>query len=176
MWIQTFRDNVTLNVFTVDIYLCFDDGYIFEDILNKSINVYVPMSNNCINISVLSTLAFGRKTDDDIYEVWTFKAHGIENILFLHGNKWGDRDSNGYHQYDACGSIYTGVIMGAMASQITNLTIVYSTVFSDADQRRHESSASLAFVRGIHRPVTWKMFPFDDVIMIFFFVEKMTSP
>ena len=65
--------------------------------------------------------------------------------------------------------------MGAMASQITSLTIVYSTVYSDADQRKHQSSASLAFVWGIHRgpvnsphkwPVTRKMFPFHDVIMI----------
>ena len=64
--------------------------------------------------------------------------------------------------------------MGAVASQITSLTIVYSTVDSDADQSKHQSSASLAFVRGIHRgpmnfphkwPVTRKMFPFDDVIM-----------
>ena len=64
--------------------------------------------------------------------------------------------------------------MGAIASQITSLTIVYSIVYSDADQRKHQSSASLAFVRGIHRgpvnsphkwPVTRKMFPFDDVIM-----------
>ena len=69
---------------------------------------------------------------------------------------------------------YTDVIMGAVASQITSLTIVYSTVYSDADQRKHQSSASLAFVWGIHRgpvnspqkwPVTRKMFPFDDVIM-----------
>ena len=61
-----------------------------------------------------------------------------------------------------------------MASQITSLTIVYSTVHSGADQRKHQSSASLAFVWGIHRPpvnspqkwpVTQKMFPFDDVIM-----------
>ena len=36
--------------------------------------------------------------------------------------------------------------MGTMASQITSLTIVYSTVYSDADQRKHQSSASLAFV------------------------------
>ena len=43
------------------------------------------------------------------------------------------------------------VIMGAIASQITSLTIVYSTVYSDADQRKHQSAASLAFVRGIHR-------------------------
>ena len=65
--------------------------------------------------------------------------------------------------------------MGAIASQITSLTIVYSTVYSGADQSKHQSSASLAFVWGIHRgpvnsphkwPVTRKMFPFDDVIMI----------
>ena len=43
------------------------------------------------------------------------------------------------------------VIMGAMASQITSLNIVYSTVYSDADHRTHQSSASRAFVRGIHR-------------------------
>ena len=41
--------------------------------------------------------------------------------------------------------------MTTMASQITSLTVVYSTVYSDADQRKHQSSASLAFVRGIHR-------------------------
>ena len=41
--------------------------------------------------------------------------------------------------------------MSAMASQITNLTIVYLTIYSGADQRKHQSSASLAFVRGIHR-------------------------
>ena len=64
--------------------------------------------------------------------------------------------------------------MGAIASLITSLTIVYPTVYSDADQRKHQSSASLAFARGIHRVpvnyphkwlVTRKMFPFDDVIM-----------
>ena len=70
---------------------------------------------------------------------------------------------------------YTDVIMDAKASQITSLTSVYSTVSSDADQRKHQSSTSLAFVRVIHRgpvnsphkwPVTRKMFPFDDVIML----------
>ena len=71
-------------------------------------------------------------------------------------------------------ALYNDVIMSAMASQITSLTIVYSTIYSSADQRKRESSASLAFVRGLHRwpmnsphkwPVTRKMFPFDDVIM-----------
>ena len=70
---------------------------------------------------------------------------------------------------------YTDVIMSMMASQITSLTIVYSTIYSGADQRKYQSSASLAFVQGIHwrpvnslhkGPVMRKMFPFDDVIMI----------
>ena len=64
--------------------------------------------------------------------------------------------------------------MSAMASQINNLTIVYSTVNSDPDQRKHQGFASLAFVLGIHRwpvnsphkgPVSRSMFPFDNVIM-----------
>ena len=46
---------------------------------------------------------------------------------------------------------YIDVIMTTMASQITSLTVVYSTVYSDADHRKHQSSASLAFVWGIHR-------------------------
>ena len=46
---------------------------------------------------------------------------------------------------------YIDVIMTTMASQITSLTVVYSTVYSDADQRKHQSSASLAFVWGIQR-------------------------
>ena len=68
---------------------------------------------------------------------------------------------------------YSDVINGAIASQITSLTIVYSTVNSGGDRRKHQTSASLAFVRGIQRwpvnsphkgPVTRKMFPFEDVI------------
>ena len=46
---------------------------------------------------------------------------------------------------------YGDVIMSTIASQITSLTIVYSTVYSDADKRKYQSYASLAFVRGIHR-------------------------
>ena len=46
---------------------------------------------------------------------------------------------------------YSDVMIDAIASQITSLTIVYSTVYSDADQRKYQSSASLAFVWGIHR-------------------------
>ena len=71
-------------------------------------------------------------------------------------------------------SYYSDVIMGAIASQITSVSIVYSTFCPGADQRKHQSSVSLALVRGIHRwpvnsphkgPVTRKIVPFDDVIM-----------
>ena len=66
---------------------------------------------------------------------------------------------------------YSDAIMGTMAPQITSLTIVFSTVYSGADQRKHQSSALLAFLRGIHRnsphkwPVMRKIFTFDDVIV-----------
>ena len=69
---------------------------------------------------------------------------------------------------------YSGVIIGAIASQITSVSIAYSTVCSEGDQRKHQSYASLAFVRGIylwpvdspHKGlVARKLFPFDDVIM-----------
>ena len=89
---------------------------------------------------------------------------------------WHDTFANPMH--------YSDVIMGAMSSQMTSLNIVYSTVYSCADQRKHQSSASLAFVRGIHRspvnsphkwPVTQKMFPFDDVIMVHLQTRYMVS-
>ena len=64
--------------------------------------------------------------------------------------------------------------MSAVAFQITGVSMVCSTVCSGADQRKHQSSASLALMRRIHqwlvntphnRPVKWNMFPFDDIIM-----------
>ena len=70
---------------------------------------------------------------------------------------------------------YSEVIMSAVASQITGISIACSTVCSGTDLRKYQTSASLAFVRGIHRwpvdsshkgPVTRKMFLYDDVIMI----------
>ena len=88
-----------------------------------------------------------------------------------------------YHLYSHWGRNhavhYGDVKMSAMVSEIASLMIVYWTVYSSADQRKHQSSALLAFVRGIHRspensphkwPVTRKMFSFDDVIMNIEFV------
>ena len=81
---------------------------------------------------------------------------------------------------------YNEVLMSAIASQITSFASVYSTVYSGADRSKHQSSASLASVQRIHRwrhrwpvnsphkgPVTRKMFPFDDVIML---TWNYTSP
>ena len=70
-------------------------------------------------------------------------------------------------------SHYDDAIMSAMASQIISLVSVQSAVYSRRKSKKTRS-ASLAFVRGIHRwpansphkgPVTRKLFPFDDVIM-----------
>ena len=71
------------------------------------------------------------------------------------------------------GGHYNGVIISAMAFQITSFSTICPTACSGADQRKHQSSASLSIVRGIHGggdiplthkvPVTLKMFPFDDV-------------
>ena len=71
---------------------------------------------------------------------------------------------------------YSDVIVGMMMSKKnTSLAIVYLTVYSGADQRKHQSSASLALVWGIHQwlvnsphkwPLTRKMLPFDGVIMV----------
>ena len=87
--------------------------------------------------------------------------------LVVYKQQHGNQDIHMHH--------YNDVIMTTMASKITSFTVVYSIVYSGADQRKHQSSASLAFVRGIYRDrwiprthkgsVTRKMFPFDDVIM-----------
>ena len=77
-----------------------------------------------------------------------------------------------------CTAHYSDVMIGAMASQTTGVSIVYAIVCSDADQRKHQSSASLALVGGNHQlpmnsphkgPVTRRIFPFDNVIMILSF-------
>ena len=80
---------------------------------------------------------------------------------------------------------YSDVIMSPIAYKITVVSIVCAIVDSDEDQRKHKSSASLDFVRGIHRrpvnfphkgPVTWKMSSFDDVIMTNLTLSNCNNP
>ena len=72
---------------------------------------------------------------------------------------------------------YNRVIMGTIASQITSFTIVYSIVYSDLFRCRSKKTSKLRLtglcagnspgpVNSLHKwPVTWKMFPFDVIIM-----------
>ena len=94
----------------------------------------------------------------------------------VQGMDWHRTGDKLRHPWPSLMTHYDDVIMSEIASQITSLTIVYSTVHSGADQSKHQSSASLAFVWEIHRwpvnfphkwPVTRKIFPFDDVIMTY---------
>ena len=110
--------------------------------------------------------------------VWIImKINGNSTVLWFSHALW--RKHQKFVLRDLCAvkpvDHYDDVIMSEIASQITSLTIVYLTVLSGADQSKHQSSASLAFVLEIHRwpvnfphkwPVTRKIFPFDDVIML----------
>ena len=96
--------------------------------------------------------------DDKIVYLIAVLRCNITNLLTSNHCRW-----------DAWIAHYNDDIMSGMASQITSLTIAYSSVYSGADQRKHQSSASLTLVRGIHQwplnsphkgPVTRKMFPF----------------
>ena len=112
------------------------------------------------------------RPDNDLLTTSPTRTINLINVSFheLFGDNWPqDIGITLYYCH------YNDVIIGAVASQITSFTIVYSIVYSDADQRKHQSSASLAFVRGIHRgpvnsphkwPVMRKMFPFDDIILV----------
>ena len=113
-------------------------------------------------------------------QVWVsteFVHDPYKYMYTLFGSRWvtSNKFANTQGVHGGRKTHYNDIIMSAMASQIASLTIVYFTVYSGTDERKHQSSASLAFVRGIHRwpvnsphegPVTRKMFPFDDVIMI----------
>ena len=70
---------------------------------------------------------------------------------------------------------YNHIIMNTMASHITSLTIIYSTGYSGADERKHQSSASLAFVRGIHRWPRWIPCTNDQWHGFFFFHLMISS-
>ena len=112
---------------------------------------------------------------DSNVELWCFGVFWSQQAVELTAQlSWFETP---WRPCDAIIMHYKHVIMSAMASQITSPMIVYSTVYSGTDERKHQSSASLAFVRGIHRwpvnsphkgPVTRKKFPFDDVIMDYF--------
>ena len=124
-------------------------------------------------IEGLRQLLYGSENEYFWCEYKTHKAHLFIRWWYVKNPKCGIYICSGLSSYFPR-IHYNDVIMGAIASQITSLTTVYSFVYSEIDQRKYQRSASLAFVRGIHRgpvnsphkwPATRKMFPFDDVIM-----------
>ena len=72
-------------------------------------------------------------------------------------------------------SHYNDVIMSMMASQITSLTVVCLIVYTSADQREHQSSASLAFVWGIHRELPAQMASNAENVSIWWRHHEFTS-
>ena len=109
---------------------------------------------------LLKWVNFSPSMNEIYYEMWDEIPNFIPHIckrghdLFVRHCLWADW---GHEHYEY-------VTMDAMASQITSLTIVYSTVYSGADQRKHQIHRGP--VNSPHKwPVTRKMFLFDDVIM-----------
>ena len=125
-------------------------------------------------VSVVTLTNLGGVFNFAAYTLMRRKKRRTENERGAAEQSQTTANTNGWNRGCIPKNHYSDVIMGGMASQITSLAIVYSTVCSGADQRKHQSSASLAFVRRIHRwlvnsphngPVTRKMFSFDDVII-----------
>ena len=117
-----------------------------------------------LNSSPLATSHFAwthyslRQVSSALFQYWLFKDMPTDQ---RRTSKYSNirknlRKVSGRWKIDYC-----EVSMSVMASQIISLKIVYPTVHLGAVQRKHQSSASLAFVWGVAR----KMFPFDDVIM-----------
>ena len=129
------------------------------------INILYEITQMCLNVLILQT------SHGIYFTLWSFK-------------KWLGRyivETSWRHQMK-CFPVthYSGVMMRAMASHSPAARMICSAIYSGADQRKRQSSASLAFVRGIHwwpvnfphkKPVTRKRFPFGDVIMGFLCAE-----
>ena len=139
---------------------CVSDKFMFMNIEIRSLRLAIPFEI----ISSISNVAYF--TESRFWKLYCPSNREFIGKMVIQAIK--------YHSFKNL-SHYSDVVMGVMASQITSLTIVYLNINSGASQRKHQSSAPLAFVRGIHRgpvnsphkwPVTPKMFPFDDAIMI----------
>ena len=127
--------------------------------LSRQIHVYPRVFSSFLSPIKRRGLSDECKTDLDGFPVDFINCVSISYLLI-------PAEKQRFH--------YSDGIMGAMATQITGVSVVCSAVCWGADQRKPQSSASLAFVGGIHRwpvdsrhkgPVRRKMFPFDDVIM-----------
>ena len=153
---------------TKHVYIRWNILYIFSDLCKWSLLDHYGFLFYEIEVQIMGSCRTSFEIEQFIHNITNWRVHESTKNLYSNYNK--TKLNHELHTHDH----YDDVIMGAIASLITSLTIVYSTVYSDANQRKPQSSASLASVWGIHRgpvnsphkwPVTRKMFSFDDVIM-----------
>ena len=112
------------------------------ELMIKQSRFETPWRHDCYALPVQNCL-------NDSLEALAFLSYLME-IRFRY-----ETITNAHHRHPMTHSHYNDVIMSAMASQITSLTIVYSSIYSGADQRKHQSPASLAFVRGFFTGDRW---------------------
>ena len=145
----------TLTMETIHLWVSFHRYFHYGCVSFFNISIFF---SKCWKWTPWSPVKGGRFGGSDIRWFNLFHLYQAAEIQ-LTVIKWCSQWYPGIHNND--------VIMGTIASQTTSLVIVYSAVYSDADQRKHRSSASLAFVRRIHRrpvnsphkwPVTRKRF------------------
>ena len=142
--------------------MSFWQNYIYEMSLSGNFRHWLILKflfRNGVNLTKFSLLAVSKVVRLTTFASrWRTFSQNDEHFRL-------SEDSSSLHYYN-------DVIISVMASQITGVSIVCWIVSSDADPRKRQSSASLAFVRGIHRwavnsphkrPVMRKKFPFDDV-------------
>ena len=115
------------------------DGSILQ-IHDASLLLYFPKCQE--NITVVPCLNF-------LSNYTRLETNQLERTNWKYNGNFVKLDEHSMQNFDDMKEHYNGVIMSAMASQIASHTIVYSAVYSCADQRKHQSSASLSFVRGI---------------------------
>ena len=141
------HSNIYLFVWKQSVCIYIDTNKIY---LERITVVYITTKFGTLYWAGNHLLLYGRSVDGN--SVWTRRL--IKRILF------GIRLQAGANSVQctpvtACQqhwpSHYNDVIMEAIASQISSLPIVYSTVYSRCRSKKHPSSASLAFVRGIHQ-------------------------
>ena len=102
-------------------------------------------------VLIMNTWQWYEKYANRIRHLYRMHSWPISNNLCAVVGCDGRAEVQGISMKEKSVCHYNDVIMNAMASQVTSFRVVYSTVHSDADQRKHQSFASLAFVRGIHR-------------------------
>ena len=107
----------------------------------KALKTYMLVGYNLSSLSFYNSLGWVLSANP--FLIWWFIKY-LHLVASLSTNR-----KYAYNTHPSCR--VTLQCMGTMTFQITRLTILYSTVYSGADQRKHQGSASLAFVRGIHR-------------------------